>query len=309
MTLTASVEQGTLRGTRTGAVTHFRGIPFAEAARFTEPRAPAAWSGERDATRHGPTCPQPPSRMAKVMGPTPRGVHHEDCLTLSVSTPAVDGARRPVMVWLHGGAYVIGGSSYEWYEPDALVTEGDVIVVRASYRLGVFGFLAMPGVSPGNLGLLDMIAALRWVQRNIAAFGGDPEQVTVFGESAGAHAIASLMTTPEARGLFRRAILQSPHLGVGFVKAEAAARTARLLNEQLGGADPRTATVDALLAAQEKTLIRLAGPGGFNSTPAFGPIAGIAPLAPQADIVEGGTGAGVDVIIGRRARRCTPSSA
>jgi len=172
------------------------------------------------------------------------------------------------------------------------------VVVRANYRLGVFGFLEMPGVSRGNLGILDQIAALRWVQRNIAAFGGDPAEVTVFGESAGGHSIATLMAAPEGRGLFRRGIIQSAHLGVGFTTDKAAARTARAFRRSLpADLDPRTASVGALLAAQDKMLVKLAGPGGVNSTPAFGPIAGVAPLA-QADIVEGGVGANVDLLIG-----------
>ncbi|HEX3769259.1 MAG TPA: carboxylesterase family protein, partial [Polyangiaceae bacterium] len=168
-----TIAQGALRGVRAGNVTHFLDVPFAEAARFAEPRLAPPWAGVRDATRRGPICPQPPSRLAAVMGPSAPAVQDEACLTLSVSTPSLEG-RRPVMVWLHGGAYVIGSSSHAWYQPDALVTEGDVVVVRANYRLGVFGFLEMPGVSRGNLGTLDQIEALRWVKRNIAAFGGDP---------------------------------------------------------------------------------------------------------------------------------------
>jgi para-nitrobenzyl esterase len=235
--------------------------------------------------------------MAPVMGPSPPLEQAEDCLTLSVATPSVDDRRRPVMVWLHGGAYVIGASSHDWYQPAAIVTEGDVVVVRANYRLGVFGFLGMPGVSAGNLGILDQMAALRWVQRNIAAFGGDPDQVTLFGESAGGHSIAALMASPDARDLFRRAIIQSAHLGLGLMTVEAAARTARVLCECLGTRDPRSATVQELLTAQDAALVRLAGPGGMNSAPAFGPIAGVGPV-PRTDIVEGGTGSRKEILIG-----------
>jgi para-nitrobenzyl esterase len=295
---TVTVEQGVLQGVREDSVAHFRGIPFAEADRFGAPRAARPWAGARDATHHGVTCPQPPSRMAVVMGPTPDASQGEDCLTLSVATPSADHGGRPVMVWLHGGAYVIGAGSYDWYRPDALVTEGDVVVVRANYRLGVFGFLDLPGVSRANLGILDQIAALRWVQRNIAAFGGDPAQVTVFGESAGGHSIATLMAATEGRGLFRRGIIQSAHLGVGFMTERSAARTARAFRRSLpADVDPRTAPVGALLSAQERMLVKLAGPGGVNSTPAFGPVAGVAPL-PQTEILEGGVGAGVDLLIG-----------
>jgi para-nitrobenzyl esterase len=294
---TTVVEQGLLQGVRDAEVLHFRGVPFAEAERFGEPRPARSWSGARDATRHGPVCPQLPARMAMIMGPAETLAQAEDCLTLSVATPAIDDGRRPVMVWLHGGAYVIGASSYEWYRPDALVTEGDVVVVRVNYRLGVFGFLAMPGISPGNLGILDQIAALRWVKKNIAAFGGDPDRVTLFGESAGGHSIATLMAIPGARGLFRRAILQSAHLGLGFVGARAAERTAHVLGECLGAVDPRKATVQDLLAAQGSMLLKLAGPGGVNSAPAFGPIADVAPI-PDLDLVGGGVGAVEDLLLG-----------
>ena len=153
---------------------------------------------------------------------------------------------------------------YEWYRPDALVDEGDVVVVNVNYRIGVFGYLRMPGVSPGNLGLLDQIAALRWVRDNIAAFGGDADQVTLFGESAGAHSIVALMSTPDARGLFRRAIAQSPHIGLGFTKQAQAERVARTFARLLGDVDPRTASVAQLLSAQDALQAKIAGPRGLQ---------------------------------------------
>jgi para-nitrobenzyl esterase len=276
---TVTIDSGALRGARAGTLCHFHGVPFAQASRFAEPQPPRPWSGTRDATKHGPICPQPPFPLVGVMGPVPRvPFENEDCLTLSVTTPGLDDRRRPVMVWIHGGAYLVGSSSSDWHRADALAAEGDVVVVRANYRLGVFGYLAMPGVSPANLGVMDHVAALRWVQRNIGAFGGDPGRVTVFGESAGAHAIATLMSTAETRGLFQRAILQSGHLGVGFTSRATAARVAELLRRALGGVDPRRASAEELLAAQQEVVIRMSRPAGMNSTPAFGPIAGEAPV-------------------------------
>jgi para-nitrobenzyl esterase len=274
-----TVESGSLKGVRTGGVTHFLGVPFAEAMRFGEPRTPPPWSGARSATQHGPICPQLPASLDMILGRQRRvAAQDEDCLTLCVSTPAVDQGRRPVMVWLHGGAYVIGSGSSDWYRPDALIEQGDVVVVRANYRLGVFGYLRMKGVSPANLAVMDQIAALRWVRRNIGAFGGDPDRITVFGESAGAHAIVALMSTTETRGLFHRAILQSPHLGVGFTTPETAERVAHFFEGALGGVDPRSATTRQLLDAQQAVMERMAGPGGLNATPAFGPIRGEAPI-------------------------------
>jgi para-nitrobenzyl esterase len=300
VTPTISIRSGTLHGLQIGDVVHFRNVPYAQAQRFAVPEPAPAWQGVRDATKHGPICPQLAARIAVITGEPSAAEQDENCLTLSISTPAAAGPARPVMVWLHGGAYVIGASSYEWYRPDALVREGDVIVVSVNYRLGVFGFLHMPDASVSNLGLLDQIAALRWVQANIAAFGGDASNVTLFGESAGGHSIVALMSAPETRGLFRRAIAQSPHLGVGFMTQPRAARAARAIRRALAGRDPRTASTAELLAAQQRTLIELAGRRGLNSTPAFGPVAGIAPLPQPAntDACAAVVHADVDLLIG-----------
>jgi para-nitrobenzyl esterase len=295
------VEGGVLEGVRIGDVLHYRGIPYAEARRFGAPEPASGWAGVRDASRHGPICPQPPSPLVLVMGEVPGVPEDEACLTLSVATPVVDSDRpRPVMVWLHGGAYVVGAGSYEWYRPDWLVTEGDVVVVNVNYRLGVFGYLRLEGVSPGNLGVLDQIAALQWIAKNIAAFGGDPAQVTVFGESAGGHSVAALMSTPDTRGLFRRAILQSAHLGLGFVSTARAERAGRAVRASLGGADPRSAPAEQLLSAQEAAIVKFRGPGGLNTAPLFGPIAGVAPLpeSGQTDIAKAIVHDSTDLLIG-----------
>jgi para-nitrobenzyl esterase len=296
----ASVESGTLEGVRTGDVLHFRGIPYAEARRFAEPEAPHRWSGTRDASRHGPICPQAPSRLAAVMGDTVPSAQAESCLTLSVTTRGTGERPRPVMVWFHGGAYIIGAGSTEWYEPDALVTEGDVVVVNVNYRVGVFGYLRIPGGASGHLGLLDQIAALRWVQGNIAAFGGDPGQVTIFGESAGGHSVAACMSTATTRGLFRRAIVQSGHLGLGFLTVARADRVARTIRKLLDGEEPERASVQRLLSAQEAAIAKLAGPAGINSAPIFGPIAGVAPLPDpaRADIAGAIVHRDADLLIG-----------
>ena len=296
-----TVESGLLEGVRAGDTFHFRGIPYAEARRFGAPAPASGWDGVRDASRHGPICPQPPSRLAEVMGEPPPTPEDEACLTLSVTTPAVASERpRPVMVWLHGGAYVVGAGSYDWYRADQLVTEGDVVVVNVNYRLGVFGYLRLEGVSSGNLGLLDQIAALRWIATNIAAFGGDPAQVTVFGESAGGHSVAVLMSIPETRGLFRRAILQSAHLGLGFMTVAGAERAGRAIRAHLGDADLRTASVERLLAAQQATIEKFGRPAELNSAPIYGPIAGVAPLPEpaQADITKALVHDKTDLLIG-----------
>src|SRR6478609_2261090 len=222
MTMTA-IEQpavrtkaGELRGTYENGIAVFRGVPYAAAPigelRFSPPQPTPPWQGVRDATQDGPIPPQGRSRLAHIMGDFERR-QSEDCLTLNIWTPAAYSKKRPVLVWIHGGAFASGAGSLPWYSGERFAANGDVVVVSINYRLGVLGFLCLPGVSDGNLGLLDQVAALRFVRDNIAAFGGDPDNVTVVGQSAGASSIAFLMTMPQARGLFRRAIMQSTPFG------------------------------------------------------------------------------------------------
>jgi para-nitrobenzyl esterase len=192
----------------------FKGIPYAAPPigplRWRAPQPPLPWSGVRDATHFGADCMQTPYVISTGQKTS------EDCLTVSVWTAAhYRKARRPVMVFIYGGAFIGGSAAYPLYDGSKLAAEG-VVVVGFNYRVGIFGFLAHPQLSAespqktsGNYGLLDQIAALKWVKANIAAFGGDPQRVTVFGESAGAVSIALLMTSPLAKGLFEQAILQS----------------------------------------------------------------------------------------------------
>ena len=204
----AQTHAGAVRGTEAGGVRQWLGIPFAAppigARRFRPPEPPEPWTGERDATRVGPVAMQ--ARESIMAGLTDKTVISEDCLSLNVYAPA-DGNKHPVMVWIHGGAFVMGSGSVPLYNGSSFASRHDLVVVTINYRLGLFGFLFTG--DQGNLGLLDQVAALAWVRDNIAAFGGDPSNVTVMGESAGAMSIAYLMTMPAARGLFHRAILES----------------------------------------------------------------------------------------------------
>src|SRR5215471_13063695 len=234
--LVVRTKAGDLRGARENGVAVFRGVPYAAPPvgelRFQPPQPVAAWQGVRDATRDGPIPPQGRSRLAHIMGDFERP-RSEDCLTLTIWTPAADAGKRPVLVWIHGGAFGSGAGSLPWYSGERFAANGDVVAVSINYRLGALGFLCLPGVSSGNLGLLDQVAALRFVRDNIAAFGGDPGNVTVVGQSAGAASIAILMTMPVARGLFRRAILQSTPFGRMSRKLEDAHRIGGRLLEVL----------------------------------------------------------------------------
>ncbi|MFI8832503.1 carboxylesterase/lipase family protein [Streptomyces afghaniensis] len=202
---------GVVRGRTEEGLAVYRGIPFAAPpvgeARFLAPRPAHAWDGVRDAYAFGPP---PPQDLGNLGGPglvdLPEG---DEWLTVNVWTPEPGpGARRPVMVWIYGGAYKLGHSGSPGYDARRIAADGDVVVVSLNYRVGMEGFASIEG-APANRGLLDQVAALEWVRDNIEAFGGDPGQVTVFGESAGAGSVASLLAMPRAAGLFRRAIAQS----------------------------------------------------------------------------------------------------
>ena len=210
-----------VEGRRTDGVDVFLGVPFAGAARFAAPVPPEPWTGVRPAVDFGPIAPQG------------AGAHFqradleqaEDCLSLNVWTPAADDGDRPVLVWIHGGAFRQGSGASPLYDGARLASRGDVVVVTINYRLAALGFLSHPDVAvdggpSGNWGLLDQVEALRWVRDNAAAFGGDPGNVTIFGESAGGASVLLLCTMPSARGLFHKAAAQSGAiLGLSPAKA------------------------------------------------------------------------------------------
>ena len=237
-TATVHLAQGSLLGRTTpdGVVRAFLGIPYAAPPvgplRWRSPQPASGWTGIRDATQPGPICMQAVP-ASPALGPS------EDCLTLNVWTSARTGrAALPVMVFIHGGGFVFGSGSEPAYDGTALAAHG-VVLVTLNYRLGVFGFLAHPALTQeagtsGNYGLLDQVEALRWVQANIGAFGGDPHRVTVFGESAGGTSVAMLLATPPAAGLFQQAILQSPAIGWHLATLGQAERTGLAIGPDLG---------------------------------------------------------------------------
>lgn len=206
---------GRVRGRDDGSVTSFLGVPFAEVPtgvrRWAPPVPRTPWPDIRDADVFGPACWQPSGGPLDGLVPGMGSPHQgDDCLSVNVWTPATDGGRRPVMVWVHGGAFSLGAGSLPVYDGTRLAAEQDVVVVTLNYRLGALGFLVLDDRScTPNVGLLDQVEALVWVRDNIAGFGGDPDNVTVFGESAGGGGVLSLLSMPTASGLFHRAIVQS----------------------------------------------------------------------------------------------------
>lgn len=252
---TIATQSGKLLGESAAAVRVFKGIPFAAppvgALRWRAPQPAAHWRGTRDARLWGPVCPQP---TAPGMNSVPAGQRmSEDCLYLNVWAPAGATGRAPVMVWIHGGALVMGAGSFPEFDGSAFARDG-VVLVTLNYRLGALGFFAHRALTAeasakaplGNYGLMDQLAALAWVKRNIARFGGDPHNVTLFGESAGASSLTHLLAAPAARGLFHKAIIESaPAFGPEKSLADAERDGARLATT--AGAPPN-ATVAQLRA-------------------------------------------------------------
>ncbi len=252
---------GVVRGTRRGDLLTWRGVPYAAPPvgplRLRAPQPVLPWAGVRPATRYGRQAPQPALGPQRLQPPT-----GEDCLTLNIVAPALPSRElRPVMVWVHGGGYTIGSSRTPVYRGDALARRGDLVFVSVNYRLGTLGYLDFSAYGTaarpveGNLGLRDQVAALAWVRDNIAAFGGDPARVTVFGESAGGNAVTTLLATPSAAGLFAAAIAQSSPAGMA-VSREEAATAAQLVVTALGGPERLfDAPAADLVAAGERVLL------------------------------------------------------
>ena len=292
------VAAGILRGERGSGVVVFRGIPFAEPpARFAAPEPVEPWDGTRDATSYGPPPPQ-----SGLFGTGARADSAEGWLTLNVWTPDL-AAGLPVMVWIQGGGYLFGTSGLPEYDGGLLAREGGVVVVTFNYRVGAEGFAQIEGAPP-NRGLLDQVAALEWVRDNIGAFGGDPDHVTVFGQSAGGGSVAALLAMPRAVGLFQRAIVQSmpgtfftPELAADVTGALAAVagRTPAGLVTLPPGELP--AVCDALLADMGRYAGRW-GLAAHRKVP-LGPVVDGSTLpADPWQALAGGASRGVDLMVG-----------
>ncbi|MFI7708385.1 carboxylesterase/lipase family protein [Nonomuraea sp. NPDC049480] len=301
-----NITTGTVRGRREAGPAVFRGIPFAQPpvgpARFAAPQPVRGWDGVREAFAYGPP---PPQATMPGAPPSVNDAVGDDWLTLNVWTPEPDpGAGLPVMVWIYGGAYMFGMSSDPGYDGTRLAESG-VVVVTFNYRVGMEGFAHIDG-APANRGLLDQVAALEWVHENIAAFGGDPGRVTVFGESAGAGSVAALMAMPRAAGLFRRAIAQS--VPGTFFSAELAGDIATVIAGELGMSatvdDLSGVAPDRLVAAGETVTAKMRqfedrwGAVAHTPTP-FSPVVDgeVLPATPWQALADG-TGRDIELIVG-----------
>ena len=259
MVATVTTDKGEICGSEEDGLLVFRGIPYAAAPtghlRWQPPQPRPSWDGVLETTRFGNQAPQNASALDGMLGGTGEpAAEGEDCLYLNVWTPGTNNAQRPVMFWIHGGAFTIGAGSQALYDGQYLAREGDVVVVTINYRMGALGFLNLQEATggkigaTGNEGLLDQVAALEWVRDNIAAFGGDPTNVTIFGESAGGMSVGCLLAMPSAEGLFHKAIPQSGACHTALSKSEAV-KVAEAVMELLGTDDP-----GALMHLPESTL-------------------------------------------------------
>ena len=313
----ARVEQGEIAGKTVGSgdVEAFLGIPFARPPagelRWKPPQPPEKWEGVRRCEDFGPACPQPEAVVQPIRGP-----RKEDCLYLNVWRPAGAAKKLPVMVWIHGGGFTTGSGAKELYDGSKLARAG-AAVVTINYRLGPLGFLAHPALSAeaadgtsGNYGLLDQIAALEWVRANIEALGGDPDRVTIFGESAGAVSVSCLLVSPKAKGLFHRAIIQSGTAdgirtplkakGDGPSAEKAGLAVAAELGVEGEGPEAlaklRAKTAEEILAASDPRV------GLFGKGTKFRPcVDGVVLPAAPLDLIRAGRHNDVPVIIGSNA--------
>lgn len=324
---------GCIRGLASDGIAIFKGVPYGAptggAARFRPPAPPLPWCGVRDALNYGPICPQSPlvrylrdSETAYILEPD-YGEPDEDCLRLNIWAPADgNGDKRPVLVWIHGGGCSAWSSQYlSCFDGENLSRRGDVVVVTVTHRVGPLGFLHLADIGgpeyneSGNVGLLDLVAALEWVRENAAAFGGDASNVTIFGQSGGGAKIAALMAMPAARGLFHRALVSGT---TGAAKSVAnATRLAATIRNEIGGGDMNRLVnlpVGDLLAASDRALAKLAPPastpGGFYpsaATVGWGPVVDGA-VVPEDPFANAAPAASVRIplIVGTVLHECMP---
>lgn len=291
-------QYGPVEGTREGRVQVFRGIRYARPPvgelRFRPPVAPRHWTDVRSARQFAPACPQHVDLHGMPMS--------EDCLAVNVWTPNTDAAKLPVMVFIHGGADIEGTSRFKYYDGMSLAAKGNLVVVTIQYRLGAWGFMELSEIGgkdyaeSGNLGILDKMAAVQWVRDNVGHFGGDPDNITLFGQSTGANSVAWLMGLPQAHRLFQRAIVQSGPLnccGKSVAQATAVTRAYMKFAGARSVADLQNLSMEQMILAQKKlTDVE------FDDT-AFTPVIdGVVVKEGLLDAIDHGKAAGIPVIVG-----------
>ena len=282
-----STESGKVRGyVRNGTFT-YKGIPYAKAERFMAPQKPDAWPGVRSSTTYGPVCPIDPTTTVNDESEFAFnhnwGYHNEHCQTVNVWTPGInDGKKRPVLVWFHGGGFAAGSAvELPSYDGENLAKKGDVVVVTVNHRLNLLGFLDLSAygdkykASP-NVGMLDLVASLEWVKANVANFGGDPGNVTIFGQSGGGGKVSTLMAAPSAKGLFHKAIVQSGSYVSAFTESSLAQKLSAALLAELNLQPSQVDSLQrlpysVLSAAVKKAQRKVAGGGGLGGF-GWGPI-------------------------------------
>jgi para-nitrobenzyl esterase len=271
---------GRVEGVYEAGLAVFKGLPYAappvKELRWRSPQPVQPWTGIRQALHFGPSAPQNPSQAACFKEFVVEGPQNEDCLYLNIWTPGLEGQNRPVMVWIHGGVFTMGSGSQDVFDGARLAASEGLVLVTLNYRLGLLGFLNLTSLTGGyipacgNEGLQDQIAALQWLKENIAAFGGDPENITLFGESAGGASIECLLTMPAARGLFHQAIMQSNiHQ---FIALPEAVETSLRIIQELGLQPSKTNAwlnlpVEHILSVQNRL-----NSGGKNRRIQIGPV-------------------------------------
>jgi para-nitrobenzyl esterase len=307
--------RGTVRAvgnTAAGQLHTFLGIPYAEPTagrrRFLPPIAVRPWQGVRDCTRPGPMAPQNPDPFVRPSDPTADAWDEDSCLNLNVWTSGTNGKPRPVMVWIHGGAYLTGCNNGGLHDGGSLASAENVVVVAVNYRLGALGFLQLAELlgpdyaDSSNVALLDLVQALQWVRSNISAFGGDPDNVTVFGGSAGAAAVGTLLGMPASDGLFRRAIMQSG-TAERFRTAEESATVTQQFLRHCGLDEARAGQLLTLPAARllesQKAMADAEAQRSYGVPLPFQPTVGTPALPDRPlDAVRGGRSSTVDLLIG-----------
>ena len=308
--LIVETRYGKVQGYEQGSISVWKGIPFAQPPtgerRFRAPQPPEPWTGVREATAFSSMAPQVQEAPAGLVGAN-RAVDlrpmSEDCLSVNIWSPGAEGEKRPVMVWIHGGAFTLGSASDPWYDGTSFAANHNIVVVTLNYRLGILGFVYLKDLAgadagyTGNCGLLDQIAALHWVRENIAAFGGDPDQVTVMGESAGAMSIGTLLGMKASHGLFQRAILQSG-AGSDLTTRPRATNVAQALLAKLG---LETSQLAALADVPLEALLKIQPELGreFGGILAYSPMIDgeTLPQHPSAMIAQG-SAANVAILAG-----------